>query len=90
MYRLESIGADLQRIGQQLQEGRVSFKVVIDLLCACVERQPRFQPEQLCDLFPNPSDAFALCPALWEAMGKAQPPAETKLQEPAAIGSQVQ
>lgn len=84
IYRLECIGANLTTIGRELQEKRVSFKNVIDLLCACVVKTPRFEPEQLCELFPNPADVFALCPALWEAMGKAQPPAEKKLQEPAA------
>lgn len=90
VYRLQSAGVDTRLMNVQLERGQVSFKTVIDLLCVCIERTPRFEPEQLCDLFDNPKAAIDLHPKLWEAMGKVRPPAEVKLQEPAAETPQLQ
>lgn len=88
MYRLEAMGVELSAVGRTLQSGRIGVKVLFDLLAACIERKPRFDPEELCDMVPK-EDFKLMAQALLESMGKAQPPAEVKLREPAAIGSPV-
>lgn len=83
LYRLDAMGCDLAEIAAQLLTGRIRIKALMDLLAACIERKPRFDPEELSDMIPI-ADHKLMAEALRESMGKVSPPPETKLREPAA------
>ena len=76
-YRLEKAGLDLQDVSAKLKAKKITVALVYDLLAASVGNG--FTGEMLADLVEIPAARDAVISAL----GKVQPPPETKLREPA-------
>lgn len=83
LYRLDKDGVDLAQFASKLKSGSVGVSMIYDLLAAAIQvpkHVPRFSAEDLADVVPTAEATRAVL----DAMGKAQPPAEMKLTEPAA------